>query len=99
MAVVRGSSPAVTQVSWGTHVRISPASRKVKHVALQTYNIKFKDGATQTITSLSPGISGDWMIFGDGSGEILRVPAKDVESVSRDGTPDREKRSPRTAAV
>jgi len=51
------------------------------------------------VTCGAPGVSGDWMIFGDGSGEILRVPAKDVESVSRDGIPDREKRAPRTAAV
>jgi hypothetical protein len=68
-------------------------------MALQTYKITFKDGSTQTVTSLSPGTSGDWLVFGDGSGEVLRVPAKDVESVSREGTPDRERRAPRTAAV
>jgi hypothetical protein len=68
-------------------------------MALQTYKIKFKDGSTQTVTSLSPGVSGNWLIFGDGSGEVLRVPEKDVESVGRDDTPEREKHAARTAAV
>lgn len=68
-------------------------------MSLQTYKITFKDGSTQKVTCSAPGQYGDWLVFGDGTGEILRVPAKDVESVSRDGTPDREKRAPRTAAV
>lgn len=68
-------------------------------MALQTYKIKFKDGSTQIVTSGAPGVYGDWLVFADGTGEVLRVPEKDVESVSRDDVPDREKRAPRTAAI
>jgi hypothetical protein len=68
-------------------------------MALLDFKITFNDGSTQKVKSTNPGVYGDWMVFGDGSGEILRVPAKNVESVSRDGTPDREKHAPRTAAV
>jgi hypothetical protein len=67
--------------------------------SLREYNITYKGGATQKINCTGPQPSGDWLVFGDGSGEILRVRASDVESVTRDGTPDREKHSPRTAAV
>jgi hypothetical protein len=59
-------------------------------VALQNYKIKFKNGATQMVTSGAPAASGTWLVFGDGSGEVLRVPAADVESVSRDGVAERE---------
>lgn len=68
-------------------------------MSLITYKITFKDSSTQMVTCIGPNQIGDWLTFGDGTGEILRVPAKDVESVSRDGTPDREKRTIRTAAV
>jgi hypothetical protein len=68
-------------------------------MALLDFTITFKDGSTQKVKAINPGQHGDWLVFGDGSGEILRVPAKDVESVSRDGTPERERRAPRSAAV
>jgi hypothetical protein len=68
-------------------------------VTLLTYKITYKDRSTQEVTSGAPGVHGDWLIFSDGTGEILRVPAKDVESVSRDGTPERQRYAPRTAAV
>jgi hypothetical protein len=68
-------------------------------MALLAYKITFKDGSTQKVTCAAPGQYGDWLVFSDGTGEVLRVPAKDVESVGRDGVPDRERRAPRTAAV
>jgi hypothetical protein len=68
-------------------------------MALHQFIIKFKDGSKQRVQASSPGQFGDWLVFADGSGEVLRVPAKDVESVSREGTPERERRAPRSAAV
>jgi hypothetical protein len=68
-------------------------------MALLDLKITFKDGTTQKITAVGPRVDGDWLTFWDGTGEKLRVPAKDVESVSRDGVADREKHAPRTAAV
>jgi hypothetical protein len=68
-------------------------------MSLTTYKITFKDGSTRIVTSLSPGVYGNWLVFSDGAGEVLRVPEKDVESVGRDGTPEREKRVPRVGAV
>ncbi len=68
-------------------------------MGLNNYKITFKDGSTQLVTSSNPGQSGDWLVFADGSGEALRVQATDVESVSRDGTPDREKGTPRQQGV
>ena len=68
-------------------------------MALQQFKIKFKDGATQTLTAAGVGVQGNWLVFSDGSGEVLRVPEKDVESVSRDDVPDREKRAPKVGAI
>jgi len=63
-------------------------------VALQTFNIKFKDGSTQTVTAGgAPHTQGDWLIFADGSGEVLWVRAAEVESVSRPGIDPREQPS------
>jgi hypothetical protein len=59
-------------------------------MALLQFKIKFKNGSTQTVTATNPGVYGNWLVFGDGSGEVLRVPEKDVESVSRDSVADRE---------
>lgn len=68
-------------------------------MALLDFKITFKDGSIQRVKAIGPRVQGDWLVFGDGSGENLRVPAKDVESVSRDGVAEREKRVPRSAAV
>ncbi len=60
-------------------------------MALLEYKITFRDGSTQQVTASRQGVSGNWLVFLDGSGEILRVPAADVESVSRADVADREK--------
>jgi hypothetical protein len=59
-------------------------------VALKQYKITYKDGSTQMVSSTSPATQGSWLVFDDGTDEILRVPAADVESVSDpDQVPDR----------
>jgi len=66
-------------------------------MALQELKIKFKSGATQTIKSNTPQPNGTWLVFQDTDGEVLRVPANDVESVSRVGVAEREQPSPAIA--
>jgi hypothetical protein len=68
-------------------------------MALQQFKIKFKGGSTQTVTATSPSVYGNWLVFTDGTGEVLRVPEKDVESVSRDDVPDREKQAPKAVGI
>jgi hypothetical protein len=59
---------------------------------MRSYKIIFKDGTTQTVKAGSgPHAQGDWLVFSDGSGELLRVRAEDVESVIREGVPERER--------
>lgn len=73
----------------------SPAHRKSKIMALREFKIIFKGGATQTVEETTgPSVHGDWLTFADGGGEILRVRADDVESVSRPDVPERTKRAP-----
>jgi hypothetical protein len=59
-------------------------------MALLDFKVTFKDGAIQKVKAVGPRVQGDWLVFADGSGELLCVPAKDVESVSREGVADRE---------
>lgn len=67
--------------------------------SLNEYTINYRGGATQTITCTGPVPQGEWLVFADGSGEIMRIRAEEVVSVSRKGTPEPTKRAPRTAAV
>lgn len=57
-------------------------------MALYKYKISYNDGTAQTVTCDRPAVQGDWLLFGDGSGELLRVKAADVSSVNRAETPD-----------
>ena len=58
-------------------------------MALPEYKITFKDGSTQTVNAAQQGTRDGWLIFIDGTGEVLRVPSDDVESVARGGVPER----------
>jgi hypothetical protein len=60
-------------------------------MALLKFNITYKDGATQTVTAAGSRPEGNWLVFVDGTGEVLRVPAADVQSVARDDVDDRKR--------
>lgn len=61
-------------------------------MALQEFKIIFKDGSTQTVTAGgSPVPQGGWLVFADGSGEVLRVHGDEVESISRPDVEPRQK--------
>lgn len=68
-------------------------------MSLTDFKITYHDGATQEVTAAGSQPQGDWLVFTDGSGEVLRVHSAEVQSVRRDGVPDRQKRAPKTAAV
>lgn len=59
-------------------------------MALLNFKITYKDGSTQTVTAAGSQPQGDWLVFLDGTGEVLRVPAADVESVARGDVDDRK---------
>ena len=47
------------------------------------FKINYQDGTGQTLTSKSPMIEGDWMVFRDGTGEILRLRTAEIDGVER----------------
>jgi CO/xanthine dehydrogenase Mo-binding subunit len=47
------------------------------------FKINYVDGTSQVLTSTGPMMAGDWMVFSDGVGEILRIRADHVVSVER----------------
>jgi len=66
---------------------------------VQEFKINYLDGTTQMVTSgHGPAVSGDWLVFTDGSGEVLRVRAAEVDSVGRPGIPERTGRTPAEVA-
>jgi hypothetical protein len=67
--------------------------------SLHEYTINYKGGATQTITCTGPVSQGEWLVFADGSGEIMRVRAEGVVSVTREGTPEPTKSAPKVATA
>jgi hypothetical protein len=59
---------------------------------MPNYKITYTDGTTHTITTGGdPRPQGEWLVFLDGTGELLRVRAEEVKSVARDGVPERQK--------
>jgi hypothetical protein len=64
---------------------------------MREYRINYLDGTTQAFASTGPQLQGDWLVFGDGAGELLRVPAEKVQSVSSAGLPERASATPKAA--
>lgn len=65
---------------------------------LKMIKIAYRDGSTQMVKATVPVPDGTWLVFADGTGEILRVPAADVHSVSDpEKVGDREQPGPNTA--
>jgi hypothetical protein len=58
-------------------------------MALEEYKIAYRDGSTQQVTAAQHAPQGEWVIFVDGDGLVLRVPAADVKSISRADIADR----------
>jgi hypothetical protein len=67
-------------------------------MALQEFKITYRDRSTQTVTAAEHQAEGsDWIVFSDGLGQVLRVPAKDVLSIGRSDLADRETPAPHIA--
>ena len=64
---------------------------------MREYEINYLDGTTQTFASTGPQLQGDWLVFGDGAGELLRVRAEEVQSVSSAGLTERTSAIPKAA--
>jgi hypothetical protein len=56
---------------------------------MHEFKITYRDGSTQTITAAEHRAEGDWIVFYDGSGQVLRVPSKDVLSIGRGDVAER----------
>ena len=68
-------------------------------MSLSKYKITFRNGSTQQVTCSDQGPQGDWLVFADGSGIVLRVPAADVESVQREDVADSTQRRVKSASA
>ncbi len=53
------------------------------------FKITYRDGTTQPVSAEQHQPQGDWVIFTDLEGIVLRVPSKDVQSIAREGVADR----------
>ena len=61
-------------------------------MAMQEFKITFKDGSTQDVTAGgAPQPQGEWLVFGDGIGEVLRVRGSEIESIGRPDVAPRQK--------
>jgi hypothetical protein len=80
-------------------VSFDPRPEEGIAVALTQFKIQYRDGNTQEVTAVRPLRDGDWLVFADGSSEVLRVPGAEVESVRRDDVEDRTRHAPTTGAV
>jgi len=56
---------------------------------MHDFKITYRDGSTQTVKATDHQPQGDWIVFTDGLGIVLRVPSKDVLSIAREGVEDR----------
>jgi hypothetical protein len=56
---------------------------------VQEFKITYRDGATQTVKAEQHIPQGEWVVFTDITGIVLRVPSKDVQSIARAGVEDR----------
>jgi len=55
------------------------------------FKVSYQNGETQKVTAREHRPDGDlWIIFSDSDGIVLRIPSRDIESVAREGVPDRE---------
>ena len=61
------------------------------------YEINFEDNTVQTVDSQSVKTEGEWLVFLDGVGEVLRVRAAEVSNVARTGIPARAPRQAQAA--
>ena len=65
--------------------------------SLNEYTIYYADGTTRTLTCTGPAPQGDWIIFADGTGELLRDRAIEVVSIARAGVPERTGKTAKAA--
>ena len=53
------------------------------------FKISYRDGGTQIVAANDHQPQGDWVVFTDSEGIVLRVPSREVLSIARAGVADR----------
>jgi hypothetical protein len=58
--------------------------------SLQEFKISYRDGSSQTVQATRHDAEGKWIVFYDGSGQVLRIPDADVRSIGRADVAERK---------